>query len=130
ADGVRLAVQGNHLIMTTRQALQVDEVKTFLDEALMHLKQVSGDYKETFQRNVDSASRLMGELQDRLKLLEDDYHTLQQNADVLLQAAQEYQKHIRDEFQYQVREPLERFQQEIDTILADYAQQHGLQPAR
>ncbi|MFT5370031.1 MAG: radical SAM superfamily enzyme YgiQ (UPF0313 family) [Candidatus Latescibacterota bacterium] len=129
ADGVRLAVQGHHLITATRQALHVDEVKTFLDEALMHLKQFSGDYKDTFHRNVDSASRLMGELQDRLKDLEDDYHTLQQNADVLLKAAQEYQKHIRAEFQYQVKEPLERFQQEIDAILEAYAQQHGMQPA-
>lgn len=129
ADGVRLAVQGNHLIVTTQQALQVDEVKTFLDEALVYLKAFGDDYKETFHRNVDSASQKMHELQGRLKLLEDDYHTLQQNADVLLHAAQEYQQHIRAEFQYQVTEPLEKFQQEIETILAAYAQQHGVQPA-
>ncbi len=129
ADGVRLAVQGNHLIMTTHQALQIDEVKTFLDEALAYLKQFGGDYKETIQRNVDSASVMMQGLQDRLKHLENDYHTLQQNAEVLLKAAQEYQQHIREEFQYQVAESLERFQAEIEAILEAYAKQHGVQPA-
>jgi hypothetical protein len=129
ADGIRLAVQGNHLILTTRQALQVDEVKTFLDEALAYLAQFRGDYAESFHRNVDSANQLMCQLQDRLKHLEDDYHTLQQNAEVFLKAAQEYQQHIRSEFQYQVTEPLERFQKEIDAILVAYAEQHGVQPA-
>lgn len=129
ADAIRLAVQGNHLIMTTKQALQVDEVQTFLDEALAHLKQFSEGYRETLNRNVDTASQLMRDLQHRFELLEDDYHTLQQNAEVMLKAAQEYRKRIRAEFQHQVTEPLDRFQKEIDTILTSYAKQHGLHTA-
>ena len=35
-DAIRISIHGLHLILTTRDALQVDEVQTFLDEALDH----------------------------------------------------------------------------------------------
>lgn len=127
SDAVRLAIQGHHLMMTTREALQVDEVKTFLDEALFHLRQFSEGYQEAFQHNVsDYASRLMRTIHSRFELYQDDYHTLQHNAEVILKAAQEYQNTIREEFRHQISEPLDRFQREIEGILAAYARQRGL----
>jgi radical SAM superfamily enzyme YgiQ (UPF0313 family) len=124
-DAVRLAIQGHHLILTTHEALQIDEVKTFMNEALAHLKQFSEGYREAFQRNVsNSASQLMQTLQDQFEHFQDDYHTLQHNSEILLKAAREYQSLIREEFQHQIAEPLERFQAEIEIILKAYAQQH------
>lgn len=130
-DGVRLAIQGNHLILTTREALQIDEVTTFLDEALDHLKRFSEGYKEAFSLNVsDYATKLMQTLHGRFGHFQDDYHTLQHNAEVILKAAQEYRGLIREEFRHQIAGPLDRFQQEIEAILEAYAKQNGLQPVR
>ena len=121
-DAVRLAVQGHHMILTTREALQVDEVKTFFTEALEHLEQFCGGYREAFQRNVGAyASRLMRAIHGRFEHYHDDHRrTLQHNAGVLLKAAHEYCDAIREEFRYQVREPLEKFQGEIEQILEAY----------
>lgn len=126
-DGMRLAIQGNHLILTTREALQVDEVKTFLDEALDHLKRFSEGYRE--KHVGDYASTLMHALQGRFNHFQDDYRTLQHNAEVMLKASQEYCELIREEFRHQIAEPLERFQREIEAILEAHPQS-GLQPAQ
>ena len=127
-DGLRLAIQGNHLILTTREALQVDEVKTFLDEALDHLKRFGEGYRE--KHVGDYASQLMHALHGRFDHFQDDYRALQHNAEVLLKAAHEYCELIREEFRHQIAEPLECFQQEIEAILEAYTKQNGLQPAR
>lgn len=126
ADCFRLAIQGHHLILTTRAALQVDEVKSFLDEALNHLKRFSQGYSETFPHNVgDYVTTLMQSIHHRLEHFHDDHRTLQHNASVLLRAAQEYCDLIRDEFRYQLHGPLERFQREIEGILESYAQRRN-----
>ena len=127
-DGIRMSIHGRHLILTTRDALQVDEVKTFFDEALDHLKRFSEGYKEVSVG--DYASKLMHALHGRIDHFQDDYRTLQHNAEVMLKAAQEYCELIREEFRHQVAEPLERFQQEIEAILESYPTQSSLQPAR
>jgi radical SAM superfamily enzyme YgiQ (UPF0313 family) len=131
-DGVRLAVQGNHLILTTRDALQIDEVQTFLDEALDHLKKFSGGYKEAFSLNVgDYASKLMRALHGRFDHFQDDYRTLQHNAEVVLKGAVEFSGLIREEFRHQIAGPIERFQKEIDAILKKHEEKEDrLQPAR
>ena len=127
-DGIRMSIHGSHLILTTREALQVDEVQTFLDEALDHLKRFSEGYKEVSVS--DYASKLMHALHGQFDHFQDDYRTLQHNAEVMLKAAQEYCGLIREEFRHQVAEPLERFQQEIEAILESYPTQSNLQPAR
>jgi hypothetical protein len=127
-DCFRLAIQGHHLILTTRAALQVDEVKSFLDEALEHLKRFSQGYSETFQHNVgDSVTTLMRSIHHRLEHFHHDHRTLQHNASVLLRAAQEYCDLIREEFRHQLHGPLDRFQREIEGILESYAQRGNWQ---
>ncbi len=127
-DGIRLAIQGHHLILTTRAALQVDEVKSFLDEALVHLKRFSQGYSETFQLNVgDSVTTLMQSIHHRFEHFQDDHRTLQHNASVLLRAAQEYCDLIREEFRHQLQGPLEGFQREIESILESYAKRSNWQ---
>ncbi len=121
-DAVRLAVQGHHLILTTQQALQVDEMKTFFSEAVDRLEQYCQGYREAFHRNVEGyASTLMQTLQDRFAHYQDERRTLQHNAEVLLMAAQEQYAALREEFRHQVHEHLEKFQQEVERILATYA---------
>ncbi len=127
-DGFRLAIQGHHLILTTRAALQVDEVRSFLDEALDHLKRFSQGYSETFQHNVgDYVTTLMQSIHHRFEHFHDDHRTLQHNASVLLRAAQEYCDLIREEFRHQLQGPLEGFQREIEGILESYAQRGNWQ---
>jgi hypothetical protein len=128
-DAMRLAVQGHHLILATQQALHVDDMKTFFSEAVEHLEGYCQGYREAFQRNVGAyASRLMQTIHHRFAHFQDEQRTLQHNAEVLLKAAQEYYDGLRKEFRHQVREPLEKFQQEIERILATYAGGATLQP--
>lgn len=128
-DGVRLAVQGHHLILTTQQALHVDEMKTFFSEAVDRLEQYCQGYREAFHRNVeDYASTLMQTLHDRFAHYQDERRTLQHNAEVLLMAAQEQYAALREEFRNQVREPLEKFQREIERILETYSGDAGPLP--
>jgi hypothetical protein len=128
---VSLAAQGHHLILTTQQALHVDEMKTFFSEAVEHLERCCQGYREALQRNVGAyASRLMQSVHDRLEHHHDERRALQHNAGVLLKAAQEYYHALRKEFRHQVREPLEKFQWEIERILATYAGETRALPQR
>jgi radical SAM superfamily enzyme YgiQ (UPF0313 family) len=130
-DAIRLAVQGHHLILTTQQALQVDEVKTFFDEALEHLENYCAGYREAFQQNVGSyASRLMRTIHSRFEHFQDDKSTLQHNAAVLLKAAQDSYSAVREEFRHQVREPLERFQKEIERLVETHTGEETSLPQR
>lgn len=129
-DAVRLAVQGHHLILTTQQALHVDEMKTFFSEALDRLERYGQGYREAFHRNVGGyASELMQALQDRFAHYQDERRTLHHNAEVLLKAAQEHYHLLREEFRHQVQDQLEKFQSEIERILATYGQSPVPQPA-
>ncbi|MBB31879.1 MAG: B12-binding domain-containing radical SAM protein [Gemmatimonadetes bacterium] len=128
-DAIRLAVQGHHLIVTTQQALHVDEVKTFFDEALEHLEHYCAGYRDAFQQNVGAyASRLMRTIHNRFEHFNDDRSTLQHNSAVLLKAAQDSYAAVREEFRHQVREPLERFQREIERLVETYTGDEGSLP--
>ncbi len=129
-DAVRLAVQGHHLILTTQQALRVDEVQTFFEEALDHVERFCRGSRETFQHNVEAyASRLMRAVHERFEDFQDDHRTIQHNAAVLVSAADEYCQSIRKEFRYQISEPLETFQQEVEDLLAAYVAKNEPSPA-
>ena len=128
-DAIRLAVQGHHLIQSTQQALQVDEIKTFLTEALENLEKYCEGYREAFQRNVGGyASKLMQTVHDHFEHFQDDHRTLQHNAEVLVCAAQDYYDAARSEIRHQIREPLERFYAEIDRLVENYVPDDGAVP--
>ncbi len=121
-DAVRLAVQGHHLILTTQRALQVDEVKTFLDEALEHLKHFRNGYRATYRKNMGTyASNLMRAAHRRFEHFQDDHRTLQHHASVLRMAAQECYQATCEEFRHQIQEPLDRFQQDTEHVLQSFA---------
>ena len=125
-DAVRLAVQGHHLILTTQRALQVDEVKTFLDEALEHLEHFNNGYRAAYRKNTETyAGRLMRAVHHRFEHFQDDHRTMQHHAKVLRGAAQEYYQATCEEFQYQIREPLERFQQDTDHLLRTFSSERA-----
>lgn len=127
-DAVRLAVQGHHLIVTTQQALHVDEVKTFFEVATAELERFAEGSLETL-RNVEGyASRLMGAVNHRFVNLADEKMAVQKNAEVLLRAAHEYSDALRDEFRHQIAESLEEFQSDIERILAAYTAEPVSQP--
>ena len=91
SEAIRLAVQGHHLILTTQEALQADELRTFCTEATERLERFCQGYREAFQINVSTyTSRLMQRVQGRFEQFQDDHRTLQHNAAVMVQAAQTY----------------------------------------
>ena len=119
-DAVRLAIQGHHLITTTQQALRVDQVKTYFEEAITSLEKFTGGSREAFTQVENYTSRLLHELPDRFAQIHEDC-ALQVNADILLRAAKEYCEAIRGEFQHHIRESFEKFQKEVEQILVAYA---------
>jgi radical SAM superfamily enzyme YgiQ (UPF0313 family) len=128
-EAIRLSVKGHHLIMSTQQALQVDEIKTFVTEALEHLEGFCQGYREAFQRNVGGyASRLMQAVHDHFEQFQDDHRTLQHNAEVMMRAAQDYYNAARSEIRHQIQEPLERFYAEIERLLETYTPDGGRIP--
>jgi radical SAM superfamily enzyme YgiQ (UPF0313 family) len=119
SNAMRLAVQGHHLILSTQQALQVDEIKTFFPEALEYLERHCKGYREAIQRNVGVyAGQLMQVFHGGFEQLE--HFDLHQAARQLVAIAQEHCSLLREEFRSQVREPLEKFQCEIEEILETY----------
>ncbi len=126
SEAVRLAVQGHHLILTTQQALQVDEIRTFFSEALHSLEKFCQGYQAAFQRNWSGyTSRLMQAVDERFEQFQDDRRTLQYNAAILVQAAQDYYDTARKEIRQQIQEPLERFQRDIEHLLESHAAGDG-----
>lgn len=121
ADAVRLAVQGHHLIVTTQQALHVDEVKTFLEVAVARLEDFAQGSREALLQVEAYASVLMHRLQGQFVHRHDEKLALKQNADLLVAAAHDYYETVAEEFRHQVKEPMERFHRGIERILSAYA---------
>ena len=120
-DAIRLAVQGHHLITTTQQALHVDAVKTFFEVASSEFEKFASGSREAMQQAEAYASDLMHAIQDRFDQGAGGVRALRANADVLLKAGQFYCASVKKEFQHQVSEPLEAFQEEIERIVSVYA---------
>ena len=127
-DAVRLAVQGHHLIVTTQQALHVDEVHTFFEVATAELERFAGGSLEALRGVEGYASRLMDGVNHRFVNLADEKLAVQKNAEVLLRAAHEYSDAVRGEFRHQITGSLEQFQSDIDRIMETYAGKPISQP--
>ncbi len=116
-DAVRLAVQGHHLITTTQQALHVDDVKTFFEVATAELQKFAEGSREALHQAEAYASNLMSGLQHRFDQRAGEVRALRANADILIKAAHLHCGSVKKEFQYQVSEPLEKFQEEVERIV-------------
>ena len=129
SEAIRLAVQGHHLILTTQEALQADELRTFCTEATERLERFCQGYREAFQINVSTyTSRLMQRVQGRFEQFQDDHRTLQHNAAVMVQAAQAYHDAAWKAARHQTRELLEDFFGEIERLLAAHLPDDGSIP--
>ncbi|HAA76490.1 TPA: hypothetical protein DCE37_15355 [Candidatus Latescibacteria bacterium] len=116
-DAVRLAVQGHHLITTTQQALHVDDVKNFFEIATAELEKFADGSREALHQAEEYASGLMRAIQHHFDQGSGEVRALRANADILLKAANVYCDAVKNEFQHQVSEPLEKFQEEIERIV-------------
>ena len=117
-EAIRLAIQGHHLILTTQEALQADELRTFCAEALDRLERFCQGYREAFQISVGAyASRLMQRAQGRFEQFQDDRQTLQHNAAVMAQAAQAHHDAAWKAARHQTRELLDDFFGEIERLV-------------
>ena len=117
ADAIRLAVQGHHLIMTTRQALHVDDVNTFFEVAVSELEKFAEGSRGALHQAEEIASSLMHGIQHRFDQGAGEVRALRANADILLRAAHDFCGSVKKEFRYQVSGPLEKFQEEIERIV-------------
>ncbi len=114
---VRLAVQGHHLILTTQQALKVEEVRVFLEQGVTRLERLAQGSGDALSFAEAYAGRLKQVARDHLALLKDHKQALQYSAAVLLRAAQEYSSAVGEEFRSQVMESLDKFHEEVGRIL-------------
>jgi hypothetical protein len=117
ADAIRLSVQGHHLITTTQQALHVDDVKTFFEVAVSELEKFADGSRGALHQAEEYASCLMHGMRHRFDQGAGEVRALRANADILLRAAHDYCGLVKKEFQYQVRGPLEKFQDEVERIV-------------
>lgn len=124
-DAIRLAVQGHHLITTTQQALHVDDVKTFFEIATAELQKFAEGSRESLHQAEAYASGLMRGLQHQFDRGAGEVRALRANADILLRAAQMYCGSVKKEFRYQVSEPLEKFQEEVERIVQGAVEMRG-----
>jgi radical SAM superfamily enzyme YgiQ (UPF0313 family) len=123
---IALAAQGHHLILTTRDALHVDEVKTFFSEALECLERYSQGSGDIFRRGMGrQAGRLMRQAQAGFRQFQDERRTLRHNAGVMLTAANESYATARDGCRRQLSEPLARFRRQIDHLLERHTGEPG-----
>ena len=117
-DAIRLAIVGRHFILTTEQALRVDEVKTFLESASVEFEKLASGSRQAFARAEGYASGLMNQVGRRLRTVQQGALALPRMADILLQTAREHCRGIGDGFKHQVSEPLQEFESRIKGILA------------
>lgn len=116
-NAVRLAVQGHHFIITTQQALQVDEVRTYMEVATKEFKRFAQGSRDAFRSAEGEACRLMDRLRSRLKEKRDGLPALRYNADVLKAAAREYYRSILPGFRRQLDGHLAEFRLELDRVI-------------
>jgi radical SAM superfamily enzyme YgiQ (UPF0313 family) len=121
AAAISLAVVGQHLILTTREALHVDEMKTFFDEAVEWLESYSQGYRESLKTVSDRAGRLWQMAHARFEHYNDHGKAFRHNAAVLVNSADEFSTAVRVEVRHQIHEPLERFQKDVNRLLETYA---------
>jgi len=119
SDAFGLAVQGRHLILTTQRALQVDEMRDFLSEAVIYLEHRVQGYRQSMHVGYGLGlqyGRLLRAVDQRLQHEREPRRSPRQIADVLLTSAREHHDTIQ-EGHHQLGEALATFRGEIERTL-------------
>lgn len=115
-NAVRLAVQGHHFIITTQQALRVDDVHTFMEVATEEFRKFARGSRDAFWSAEGRACQLMDKLRSRLSDARGGLPALRRNAKVLQKAARQYYRSIRPAFRHQLDKHFARFRADLDRI--------------
>ena len=126
-DAIARAVSGHHLIMTTKEALQVDNLYTFLKEAPPNFKQYCNGHRDVFQPNGRPQTlELFKLVHQPFKGVRDDFEGLRHKGTILIEIAEQQCAMLREESRQQINQSLARFRKEIERILPTRS---GVSPA-
>ncbi len=116
-DAMNRAASGHHLIMTTKEALRVDNHYSFLKEALESFKQYCNGHRDGFQHHgLPHTRELFKVVQRRFKDLQDDVSGLQHKGAILIEIAEQQCAMFKEEYRAQLHESFVRFRTEIEQI--------------
>ena len=132
AAAAALAISGHHFITATERALQVDEVRSFLESVLDRFEVYCRDRYGAFQTNwgqlavrweqlgVRSEVRY-AQVERRLLEVRGDLSAMQESVAALLELAEEICDQYSEDFGAQLQEPLTRFREGVERLLNTYA---------
>jgi len=116
-DAIRIAVGGHHLIMTTKEALQVDNVYSFLTDVPQKFKKYCEGHRDVFQPNGHPATgELFKIVQRRFKHFHNGSNDLSRKGDILIEIAERQCAMLKKENRQQINESLARFRTDIEQI--------------
>ncbi len=116
-SAISRAVSGHHLIMTTREALQVDNLYTFLEEAPQSFEEYCRGRREVFQPNGrPQPVELFKIVRKRFKGVRDNPEGVRQQGRILIEIAEQQYAMLREETREQISESIARFRKEIERI--------------
>jgi len=125
-QAVHMAVAGHHLITATERALQADDVRSFLDQALERFEEYCKGALDAFQTELGSrTARFDGLVHKRLRGLRDDLDAMHRSAAVLMEVADETCSRYMDDFESHLQEPLARLRRGVDQLLSTHSRSMG-----
>lgn len=115
--GVEQAIAGHHLIVTTRRAIEVEQVRSFLDEAVERVEDCCRRGYAALRRDLEGRTDwLWQRVEERLVRVGPESESVQRLGNAVMEVADDVARRYRD-FQSHLREPLARFRTEVETAL-------------
>jgi len=124
------AVIGHHLIMTTKEALQIDNLFIFLEEALPNFEQHCNGRRDVFQPNGRPQTlELFKAVHRRFKGIRDDFDGLRHKGNILIEIAEQQCAMFREESCQPINQALAGFRKDIEQICQGDPESHLQLPA-
>jgi len=126
ADALRLAVWGHHFIKTTAEALQLDNISSFLKTSLRSFEEYcSGDHEAFQVDKLTYTHQLFQIVQKRFKNSKNDLQELKYNGQILVELAEQQCFMLRKDYRNQINKALVQFSNNIEQILLRNPQQRS-----
>ncbi len=119
-DAISRAVSGHHLIVTTKNALQVDNVHSFLSEVPKRFKTYCQGNRNAFASNGrPRSSELLDLVQQRFEAVENGLDELRLKRTILIEIAEQQRAMLPKRYRHQVDASLIDFHKNLDRIFED-----------
>lgn len=121
-DAITRAVSGHHLIVTTKNALQVDNVNSFLIDAPKRFKNYCNGNRHAFESNglphLHHTRKLLELVQQRFEIVEDDLNALRRKRTILIEIAEQQRAMLKKGYRHQLDASLIEFHKDLDQTFA------------